>query len=176
MRRFLLAVLLILGPAAASAQDVRESINVGVTGAVGLPPALGGVRLGAPLGPRAGIDVFVARMSRYAGEESGDGFGLVFATHVRWMRGGRASTGSSRYWIFGVLATSMRTSTLVIYPGGVRKYQIDDRPAIGPRFGYGWDQVTRAGLRYGAELTTGAIAEETPVMFVNVFLTWGPRR
>jgi hypothetical protein len=170
-------ILSLLGPVAfASGQDARESWKVGVVAATGFPPALGAVRLSAALGPTTGIDFFVGRMAGYPGGEPGDGFGPVFATHVRWMRGGRSTTGDSRYWVFGVLATTMHSSTLIIYPGGVRRYLVDDHAAVGPRVGYGWDHITRRGTRVGAELTTGAIAEETPVVFASVFLLWGPPR
>jgi hypothetical protein len=170
-----IALALLVSVTSAGAQ-IRESWQIGVNGAVGFPPALGAVRFSAPLSPKAGVDLLVGRMAGYSGGEPGDGFGRVFVTHFRWMRSGRSATGDGRYWVFGVLATHMRFSTLVIYPGGYRAYLVDEHNAVGPRFGYGWDTVTRRGLRIGAEFTTGAIAEETPVIFANVFVMWGPPR
>ena len=172
------AITLVLGLLAAPAagQDRRESWKLGVTASAGFPTSLGGFRFSAPLAPKAGLDLIVGTPVGDHGNQPGDGYGRLFISHVRWIRGGRDESGASRYWIFGVMGMHARWSTLVIYPGNVRKYLVTDEALVGPRVGYGWDAITRRGTRLGVELTTGAVGEEMPVMFANVFVMWGPPR
>jgi hypothetical protein len=174
MRRIcLIALVVVLAAAAARAQDSIETVKVGVSAAAGLPAGLAGLRLSVPAGPKLGVDFSVTRLTGIGGL---DEMGPAYITHVRWMRGGRAASGEGRYWIFGVLFMDFRTSTLIIYPGNVRKTIYEDQTWLMPRFGYGWDHVTRRGTRYGLELTTGAAGEEAGLMLANVFLMWGPPR
>ena len=167
-----LALLLLVWPIGARAQDAAEPWTFGVSGAAGLPSSLGSVRVGAPLGPKVGIDLAVARLTGFAGTVTGP----AYITQVRWMRRGRKSSGDSRYWIFGVLGMRATSSTLVIYPGDVRRYLVTDQTLIMPRFGYGWDHIARRGIRIGLELTTGAAGEEAGLMLANFFVMWGPPR
>jgi hypothetical protein len=172
------AAMLVLGllAAPAGARDHRESWKLGVTASAGFPTSLGGFRFSAPLAPKAGIDLIVGTPAGNHGNHPGDGYGRVFISHIRWIRDGRAESGDSRYWIFRVMRMHARWSTLVIYPGNVRKYLVTDETLVGPRVGYGWDGITRRGTRFGVELTTGAVGEEMPVLFANVFVMWGPPR
>jgi hypothetical protein len=174
------AGLLVLTPWPTHAQDtvpapastvISEPLTFGVGGALGFPLAMGTVRLSAPLGPKAGIDFAVGRLA--GGRDS---LGRPFLTHVRWMRGGRKPSGDSRYWIVGAMLVRYSTSTLVIFPGHVRRYMGETRTLAIPRFGYGWDHLTRRGMRAGVELTTGAAGEEAGFLFANAFLMWGPPR
>ncbi len=172
------AVMLVLGllAAPAGAQDRRESWKLGVTASAGFPTAIGGFRFSAPLAPKAGIDLIVGTPVGDHGNQPGDGYGRMFISHVRWIRGGRDESGASRYWIVGVMGMHARWSTLVIYPGNLRTYLVTDQTLVGPRVGYGWDGITRRGTRLGVELTTGAVGEEMPVLFANAFVMWGPPR
>jgi len=167
-----LALLLLFWSSATRAQDSRESWTAGVSGGAGLPSSLGSVRVGAPLGPKVGVDFAVARLTNVGGT----GTGPAYITQVRWMRGGRQVTGNSRYWIFGVLGMRATSSTLVIYPGDVRRYLVENQTVVMPRFGYGWDHIARNGARVGVELTTGASGEQAGLMLANVFVMWGPPR
>jgi len=177
MRRFGW-VTLVLGLIAmpAGAQERRESWKLGLTASAGFPTALGGFRFSAPLASKAGIDLIVGMPAGDHGNQPGDGYGRVFISQVRWIRGGRGESGASRYWIFGVMGMHARWSTLVIYPGNRRTYLVTDKALVGPRVGYGWDRITRRGTRVGVELTTGAVGEEMPVLFANTFVMWGPPR
>jgi hypothetical protein len=173
MRRILLSALVLLWCSApARAQGTRESWTVGVTGAAGLPAALASVRAGTSLGEHAGIDVAVARLTPgwY------DDLSPAVIAQVRWIRGGRSASGDSRYWIFGVLGMQARSSTLVIYPGNVRTYLVDESAVVMPRVGYGWDHISRRGTRFGLELTAGGAGEQAGLMLANVFVMWGPPR
>ena len=173
MRRMVpVALLLLMWAGPARAQGARESWSVGVTGAAGLPLSLASVRAGASLGEHAGIDVAIARLSTgwY------DHLSPAVMTQVRWCRGGRSAAGDSRYWIFGAMVMKARSSTLVIYPGNVRKSFVEESIVGMPRVGYGWDHITRRGTRLGLELTTGSAGEEAGLMLANVFVMWGPPR
>lgn len=166
------ALLLVLCASAVRAQDPGESWQVGVAAAAGLPAGLAGVRVSGPITPTVGIDLAVTRLTPIGDMRTGP----AYITHVRWMRGGRAASGNGRYWIFGGLVMNTRSSTLIVYPGNVRKYLVEDDTWLMPRFGYGWDHLTRRGARFGAELTTGAAGEEAGLMLANVFVVWGPPR
>jgi hypothetical protein len=173
MRRAgVVSVFLILVGAAAAAQERVEPLNVGVSAAAGLPSSVGAVRFGAPLGEHAGVDLAVGRLNGFGRTRTGP----AYIAHVRWIRGGRAASGGSRYWIFGALGMHTTSSTLVIYPGDVRRYLVKDETVVMPRIGYGWDRITRHGMRVGLELTTGAAGEQAGLMLANVFVTWGPPR
>jgi len=173
MRRICVSAFLLLWCSApARAQGTRESWTVGVTGAAGLPAALASVRAGAALGEHAGIDVALAKLTPSWYDE----LSPAVIAQVRWIRGGRSASGDSRYWIFGALAMKARSSTLIIYPGNVQKSVVDETMVSMPRFGYGWDHVTRRGARIGVELTTGAAGEQAGLMLANVFVMWGPPR
>ncbi len=166
----ILTVWLLACAASATAQDTREQWKVGVTAAAGIPSGLGGIRVGAPMGNHAGIDLAVARLTGWGDMD----LGPAYITHVRWTRGGRSPSGDSRYWIFGALFMNMTSTTTVVYPGNVRHYLVE-RDTVGmPRFGYGWDHVTRRGTRVGLELTTGAAGEQAALMLANVIVMWGP--
>jgi hypothetical protein len=173
MRRVgVVALSLVLAGTVAAAQERIEPLNVGVSAAAGLPSSVGAIRFGAPLGEHAGVDLAVGRLNSFGGMQTGP----AYIAHVRWIRGGRAASGSSRYWIFGALGMHTTSSTLVIYPGDVRRYLVKDEMVMMPRFGYGWDQITRRGMRVGFELTTGAAGEQAGLMLANLFVTWGPPR
>lgn len=173
MRFIAATVLLVVIPAApAAAQEPVESWKLGVTAAAGWPAGLGALRASGPIGPNAGLDLAVARLTGIGEMETG----LAYITHVRWIRGGRKPSGASRYWVFGTLFMRTRSSTLVVYPGNVRTYLVEDRLWVMPRLGYGWDHVTRRGTRAGIELTTGAAGEQAGLVLANVFLMWGPPR
>jgi hypothetical protein len=173
MRRIApVALLLLMCAGPARAQGARESWTIGAAGAAGWPAALASVRAGAALGTHAGIDVALARLT----SSWYDDFSPAVITQVRWSRGGRKPSGDSRYWIFGVLAMKARSSTLIIYPGNVRKYLVEESIVAMPRVGYGWDHITRRGTRVGLELTTGSAGEEAGLMLANVFVMWGPPR
>ena len=167
-----LALVLLLFAATARAQDTTESWKFGVSGAAGLPSSLGSVRVGAPLGPKVGVDFAVARLTGWGDME----IGPAYISQVRYMRGGRKASGDSRYWIFGILGMHATSSTLIIYPGNVRKYLVEESVMVMPRVGYGWDHLTRRGTRIGVELTTGAAGEQAGLMLANVFVMWGPPR
>jgi hypothetical protein len=161
----LLAFLCAAAPAAAQ----QESLNAGVSGAVGFPSFAGGVRIGTPLGPKAGGDLSIVRL---AGASDAS---LSTIAHLRWIRGGRKPSGDSRYWIGGVMFTSVTSSTTYLFPGQ-RITRRERHTLVVPRIGYGWDHVSANGARAGFELTTGAAGEEAGFMFANVFVTWGPPR
>jgi len=170
MRGFTLGAGLLVFLCAAPARAQQESFNAGVSGAVGFPSFAGGVRIGGPLGPKFGGDLSVVGLG-----------GAVAATpatiaHVRWMRGGRKPSGDSRYWIGGVMFTTITTSTRYVYPGNTVITQVDHHTLVVPRIGYGWDHVAANGARAGFELTTGAAGEEEGFVFANVFVTWGRPR
>ncbi len=163
------AMLVLLATSAARAQGRIEPLNVGVTAALGVPAGLGAVRVGGPLGGHAGIDVAI-------GQLTGASRNPACITHVRWIRGGRAESGASRYWIAGLLVTHETSSTLIVFPGNERRTLVERRTLIMPRVGYGWDHVSQHGMRAGLELTTGSAGEEAGLMLANVFLSWGPPR
>jgi len=167
-----LTLLLLICAATARAQAPRESWTVGVSGGAGVPASLASVRVGTALGPKAGVDIAVARLANAGGLLDSP----AFITQVRWMRGGRKESGDSRYWIFGVLGTHVTSSTLVIFPGNVRQYLVEEQTIVMPRLGYGWDHITRRGARIGVELTTGAAGEEAGLLLANAFVMWGPPR
>jgi hypothetical protein len=164
-----LAALVILCARAAHAQNVVEPVNVGVTAGVGFPAGLGGVRIAGPLGGHGGVDFAIARLTK--GERD-----PAYITHLRWSRGGRAASGNSRYWIVGALVAHETSSTVVVFPANDRHTLVERRTLVMPRFGYGWDHVTRHGARAGLELTAGAAGEEQGLLLANVFVTWGPPR
>lgn len=168
----LVATLVVLLAPAVRAQEPAESWKIGVAAAAGVPAGLAGVRASGPITPKVGIDLAVTRLTAI-GDLS---MGPAYMTQVRWMRGGRSASGDGRYWIFGAMLMNTTSSTLVIYPGNVRRYLYEDQTWVMPRFGYGWDRQTRRGTRFGLELTTGAAGEEAGLMLANVFVMWGPPR
>jgi hypothetical protein len=168
------ALLLLVGSSSARAQEGRDTWSVGVTGAAGFPAARVDGRLSLPMTPTIGIDLSAGHLAGNLGGD--DSFGPIYITSVRWMRGGRASSGASRYWIFGTHLVGVRQTTPVIFPGRDTQYLVEHKTLVVPRIGYGWDRVSRRGIRAGLELTTGAAGEEAPFVFANVFLMVGPPR
>jgi hypothetical protein len=172
MRTIAALGFLVLVASAARAQGRAEGVTFGVTAGAGIPAAMGAVRIGSPLGPHAGIDAGVARLTNVAGWHVGP----AYFAHVRWLRGGRDASGGGRYWIVGALgmrgtsSTSYGTTTKIL--GHIVKHET----IIMPRLGYGWDQVTRRGGRFGVELTGGSAEEDVPLVLANVFVMWGPPR
>ncbi|HYT74140.1 MAG TPA: hypothetical protein VEL79_05285 [Vicinamibacterales bacterium] len=166
-------------PRSTAAQDISvpaptvESWKIGASGAVGFPAFAGGLRISAPLGPKGGIDFAAVRLG---GGNGGTSIAPGYIAHLRWMRGGRKSSGDSRYWIIGAMWIRDTTSTTYVFPGHGVKTVEDRHTLVIPRFGYGWDRVDRHGTRVGFEATTGAAGEEQVVMLANVFVMWGPAR
>ena len=165
----LVAAVLLCGAVPAAAQGVVEPISLGVTAGLGVPANLVGVRIAGPLGRHGGLDFAIARLTKGASDPA-------YITHVRWIRGGRAASGNSRYWILGTLVAHESSSTLMIFPGNERRYLVERRTLVVPRIGYGWDRVTRHGARAGVELTTGSAGEQAGLLLANAFVTWGPPR
>ena len=175
MRRSVLAVLLVTClSTAAAAQDGRDTWSVGVTAAAGFPAARLDVRVSLPMRPTVGIDLSAGHLTGDLGGD--DSFGPVYITNVRWMRKGRGTSGAARYWIFGTHLVGVRESTAVVFPGRDVQYRVDHKTLVVPRIGYGWDHVSRRGVRGGLELTAGAAGEEAAFVFANVFLMLGPPR
>jgi hypothetical protein len=142
-----------------------------VTAGGGFPAALAAVRVGAPLGSHAGIDAGVARLAASGWRAGPAGF-----AHVRWLRSRRDAAGGGRYWIAGALG--MRTTSSRSYGTAttIQGYIVTRRTVLMPRVGYGWDQVTRHGMRFGVDLTGGSAAEDVSLVLLNVFAMWGPPR
>jgi hypothetical protein len=172
MVRIVAVILLVTACAVpASAQHTADSWKVGVGAGAGIPASLAAIRFSAPETPHSGFDLVLARV----GSVGSTHLGPACIAQVRWMRGGRAPSGYSRHWIFGVMAMRATSSTLVIFPGNQRVETIDEDVIVMPRVGYGWDRTTRRGTRLGLELTTGSAGESAGLMLANAFVAWGPK-
>ena len=102
-----------------------------------------GVRVGVPVGGRAGIDfestaVFGGKLPSPHGSITS-----FHALNIRRLRAPRARDGTSRYWVYG-----LRYTPLTWPPA-----RTDDRyNDLAVTFGHGWDQVFSNGGRFGGEI------------------------
>lgn len=172
MRAALLTTFTMFVAAAAAAQTAppvaakSEHFGIGGFGAVGTA-ALGAIRLSAPLGAKAGLDVDIGRTHTREDRNAAVG------AQVRWLWRGRGTGGNSGYFIFGALRLQ-ETRRYWASAGRGRWEVVEHRSPTMPQFGYGWDWLAPSGTRLGLELTTGSEGEAGPRAFAKVFLVWGP--
>lgn len=165
--RFVAVAMLLVVMAAGDSQaqtaeslPPREHITVGVVGMAVLEPwFVPAARVSLPLGRNCSLDLDAARVLE---PDEYSRPGAAFAGQLRFM-GERKPDGSGRYWFAGVMY--VRHETL---RGGV----VTDRgPLVGPRGGYGWDQVFRNGLRVSVEV--GGQVAHLWRPFASLAVQWG---
>jgi hypothetical protein len=174
-----LAVALLM-PAAAEAQAPtavptrdpgRDSLAIGgsftpaLAGGLGFWPA---VRISAPAGPRVGIDLNAGWMF----PETNGYFTTrdCYAVQVRFLRGRRDATGSTRAWIVG--AGYIRGSELD------GEGQVTDAQAgIGTiKIGYGGDRIYANGMRAAGEIGVIGGGSSAPTgIYASLIVQWRPR-
>lgn len=152
-----------------------ESITIGATASIGWFGTVGAIRASFPLDDRRGVDLTIGHIGGNGDPAKASGLhGASMAAQLRWMRHGRAASGRSGHWLFGVMAQQGIQRTEIRFPD---RTIVDLRHLVNvtPQVGYGWDRLLNNGARFGIEVSTGG-NERGPSQYIQTFLAWGPRR